>query len=79
MNAPKMVAKGQGYMAQMIRQIAAEHGVPIVERKPLAQALYRAVEIGEEIPRDFYKAIAEVLAYVYEITRRGYRRRPIPA
>jgi flagellar biosynthesis protein FlhB len=79
MAAPRVVAKGQGYMAAMIRQIAAEHGVPIVERKPLARALYKIVEVGEEIPREFYKAIAEVLAYVYEITQRGYRRRPISA
>jgi flagellar biosynthetic protein FlhB len=79
MAAPRVVAKGQGYMAAMIRQIAAEHGVPIVERKPLARALYNTVEVGQEIPREFYKAIAEVLAYVYEITQRGYRRRPISA
>jgi flagellar biosynthetic protein FlhB len=79
MAAPRVVAKGQGYMAAMIRQIAAEHGVPIVERKPLARALYKTVEVGQEIPREFYKAIAEVLAYVYEITQRGYRRRPISA
>ncbi len=79
MAAPRVLAKGQGYMAAMIRQIAAEHGVPIVERKPLAQALYKTVEVGQEIPREFYKAIAEVLAYVYEIAQRGYRRRPISA
>jgi flagellar biosynthetic protein FlhB len=77
MDAPRVVAKGQGYMAEMIRRIAAEHGVPIVERRPLAQALYRAVEVGQEIPREFYGAIAEVLAYVYEIAQRGYRGRPI--
>ena len=77
MNAPRVVAKGQGYMAEMIRRIAAEHGVPILERRPLAQALYRVVEVGQEIPREFYGAIAEVLAYVYEIAQRGYRRRPI--
>lgn len=77
MAAPRVVAKGQGYMAAMIRQVAAEHGVPIVERKPLAQAIFKTVEVGEEIPREFYKAIAEVLAYVYEITQRGYRRRSI--
>ncbi len=79
MSVPRVLAKGQGYMAAMIRQIAAEHGIPIVERKPLAQAIYKTVEVGQEIPREFYKAIAEVLAYVYEITRRGYRRRPISA
>jgi len=77
MNAPKVVAKGRGYMAEMIRRIAVEHGVPIVERRPLAQALFRAVEIGEEIPPEFYKAIAEVLAYVYEMAKRGFRRQPV--
>jgi flagellar biosynthesis protein FlhB len=73
------VAKGQGYMAAMIRQIAAEHGVPVLERKSLAQTLYKMAEVGEEIPREGYKAIAEVLAYAYEITQRGYRHRPILA
>lgn len=71
MNAPKCVAKGQGFMARRIREIAAAHGVPIVERKALAQALYRAVEVGQEIPEKFYRAIAEVLAYVYEL--KGWR------
>ncbi len=79
MSAPRVVAKGQGYMAAMIRQIASEHGIPIIERKPLARALYKTVEVGQEIPREFYQAIAEVLAYVYDITQRGSRRRPISA
>jgi len=70
MAAPRVVAKGQDYMAMRIRQIAVEFGVPIVERKPLAQALYRAVEVGDEIPPQFYKAIAEILAYVYELSGR---------
>lgn len=74
MAAPKVLAKGEGHMAQLIRQIAMENKIPIVERKPLAQALYRIVEVGEEIPNNFYKAIAEVLAYVYELSGRGYRR-----
>ncbi len=79
MSAPKVLAKGEGYMAEMIRQIAAEHGIPLIERKPLARALYKTVEVGEEIPKEFYKALAEVLAYVYEISRRGYRRKPVSA
>jgi flagellar biosynthetic protein FlhB len=51
--------------------------VPIVERPPLARALYRTVEVGQEIPAQFYKAVAEILAYVYELAGRGYRRRPV--
>jgi len=73
MSAPKVVAKGQGHMALRIRQIAVEHGVPIVERKPLAQALYRLVQVGQEIPEQFYAAVAEILAYVYELTGKARR------
>lgn len=75
MTAPKVVAKGQGFMAQKIREIAAEHGIPIVERKPLAQALFKTVEVGHEVPADFYQAVAEILAYVYELSRQQGRRR----
>lgn len=67
MAAPIVVAKGAGTIAQRIRQLALEHGVPIVERKPLAQALYREVEVGKPIPHDKYAAVAEVLAYVYQL------------
>ncbi|HSW44753.1 MAG TPA: flagellar biosynthesis protein FlhB [Phycisphaerae bacterium] len=77
MKAPKVVAKGADFMARRIREIAIEHGVPLVERPPLARALYRAVEVGQEIPAQFYKAVAEILAYVYELAGRGYRRRPM--
>lgn len=75
MGAPRLTAKGADYLAQKIRELAIEHGVPIVERPPLARALYREVEIGREIPAEFYKAVAEVLAYVYELAHRGYRPR----
>ena len=74
MIAPKVVAKGSGFMAQRIREIANEHGVPILERKPLAQALYKACEIGEYIPPELYKAVAEVLAYIFELAGKGYRK-----
>jgi len=74
MPAPKVVAKGSGFMAQRIREIANEHGVPILERKPLAQALYKACEIGEYIPSELYKAVAEVLAYIFELAGKGYRK-----
>lgn len=71
MPAPKVIAKGQDYMALRIRQIAAEHGIPIVERRPLARALYETVEVGHYIPEKFYRAIAEILAYIYELTGRS--------
>ncbi len=67
MAAPRVVAKGEGLLAQRIREIAMEHGVPVVERKELARAIYRAVEIGQEIPPELYKAIAELLAYVFRM------------
>ena len=67
MAAPIVVAKGAGVLAQRIRQLALEHGIPIVEKKPLAQALYRDVEISHPIPADKYAAVAEVLAYVYQL------------
>ena len=67
MPAPMVVAKGQRLMAERIKEIAKEAGVPIVENKPLAQALYKSVEIGMEIPAKLFKAVAEVLAYVYKL------------
>ena len=70
MNAPKVVAKGADYMALRIRQIAAAHGIPIVERPPLARSLYRGVEVGQEIPPDQYAAVAEILAYVYRLNEK---------
>jgi flagellar biosynthetic protein FlhB len=67
MEAPIVVAKGAGVLAQRIRRLALEQGIPIVEKKPLAQALYREVDIDHPIPRDKYAAVAEVLAYVYQL------------
>ena len=68
--APVVLAKGQDLMAERIKEIAREAKVPIVENKPLAQALYQAVEVGEVIPLEFYKAVAEVLSYVYKLKGR---------
>ena len=68
MNAPKVVAKGADYLALRIRQLALRHGIPVIERKPLARALYKQVAVGQEIPPDFYAAVAEVLAYVYRLS-----------
>jgi flagellar biosynthetic protein FlhB len=65
--APLVLAKGQDFLAQRIKDIAREAKVPIVEDKPLAQALYKAVEVGETIPLEFYQAVAKVLSYVYSL------------
>jgi flagellar biosynthetic protein FlhB len=67
MDAPRIVAKGADHMAQRIKQIAKENGVPCVENVPLARALWRALKIGEFVSRDFFNAVAEVLAYVYRL------------
>ena len=73
MAAPLVVAKGKNYLALRIRQKAIENQVPIVENPPLAQSLYKAVDVGQEIPPALYRAVAEVLAYIYRLThgRRG--------
>lgn len=75
MNAPRVVAKGADFLAFRIREVAAEHGIPILERPPLARAIFRDVEVGHEIPEKFYAAIAEILAYVYELS--GKSKRPV--
>jgi flagellar biosynthetic protein FlhB len=67
MAAPKVVAKGADFIAQRIKKIAAESGVPMVENVPLARTLYKTVKIGQYIPRALYQAVAEVLAYVYRL------------
>jgi len=67
MISPKLIAKGADFMAMQIRLVAASNGVPIVERPPLARAIYNQVEVGHEVPADLYEAIAEVLAYVYRL------------
>jgi flagellar biosynthesis protein FlhB len=67
MKAPVVVAKGAGLVAQRIRRLGLESGVPIVERKPLAQALYRDVDLNHPVPDSMYAAVAEVLAYVYHL------------
>jgi flagellar biosynthetic protein FlhB len=69
MNAPIVIAKGEDFVAQKIRDIAAEHDIPIVENKPLARSLMAQVEIGEAIPEDLYRAVAEVLAFVYRLKK----------
>jgi flagellar biosynthesis protein FlhB len=65
MPAPKVVAKGAGFIAQKIKDVAIQHGVPLKENKPLAQALFYSVKIGSSIPEKFYMIVAELLAQVY--------------
>ena len=65
--APRVVAKGKNYLALRIRQKAIENQVPLIENPPLAQALYKSVEVGQEIPAHFYRAVAEVLAYIFKL------------
>lgn len=67
MFAPKVVAKGADFMAERIKKIAREAGIPCVENVPLARAMYKALKIGQFISRDLYNAVAEVLAYVYRL------------
>ncbi len=66
MGAPEVVAKGRDLLAQKIKELAREHGVTVMENKPLAQALYKSVEIGDSIPAQLYQAVAEVLVVVYK-------------
>ena len=70
MDAPTVIAKGSDFIAQRIREIAKENDVVIVENKPLAQALFKHAEVGDFVPPDLYKAVAEVLAYVYRLKRK---------
>ncbi|HEY3424550.1 MAG TPA: EscU/YscU/HrcU family type III secretion system export apparatus switch protein, partial [Negativicutes bacterium] len=70
MIAPVVVAKGQDFMAQRIKEVAKENRVVIVENKPLARALYSSAEVGAVVPTELYQAVAEVLAYVYRLKKR---------
>lgn len=70
-HAPVVVAKGQNNVALKIVEVAMASRVHIIENVPLAQALYKTVEVGQEIPEEFYKAVAEVLAYIYKLKRAG--------
>jgi flagellar biosynthesis protein FlhB len=73
MMAPVVVAKGTGVIAERIKAIAEENDVPVVENKPVAQLLYKIVDIDEEIPENLYKAVAETLAYVYGLKEKANR------
>jgi len=71
MYAPKVVAKGYGYIASRIKEIARRYGIPVVENRWLARMLVR-VDIGEYIPSKLYRAVAEILAYIYQLRGRHY-------
>ncbi len=73
MSTPVVVAKGKNYLALRIRQRAMDNQVPLIENPPLAQALYKNVQVGQEIPPAFYRAIAEILAYVYKLMKADLR------
>jgi flagellar biosynthetic protein FlhB len=65
MGAPVVVAKGAGFVAERIRELARHHGVPVIEQKFVARTLFKLVEVGKEIPNELYRAVAEILAFVY--------------
>lgn len=73
MVAPRVIAKGADLIAMKIREIAREHGIPIVENKPLARSMFKSLKIGQMIPRELYTAVAEVLSYVYRLKRKTVR------
>lgn len=67
MQAPQLIAKGIDFMALRMKEIAKEHDIPIVENKPLARAIYKTMEIGDLIPESFYKAVSEIIKYVFKL------------
>ena len=68
-NAPKVVAKGMDELAQRIKKIAVENNVSLYEDKELARALFKSVEVGEEIPTKLFKAVAQILAYIFQMKK----------
>jgi flagellar biosynthetic protein FlhB len=70
MAAPKLVAKGSGLIAEKIKEIARENGVPVLENKPLARAIFKTLKIGQTIPRELFTAVAQVLSYVYRLKKK---------
>ena len=72
--APVVLAKGENRFARRIKELAAEHGVPMVENKPVARVLYALGRVGESIPPELYQAVAEILAVVYRTHRYYFHR-----
>jgi flagellar biosynthetic protein FlhB len=79
MRAPTVVAKGVDLMAARIREVASEHKVPVFEAPPLARALHRSVEIGDEIPADLYVTVAQVLTYIFQLRAAQRDHQSLPA
>lgn len=71
MAAPRLVAKGSGHIAEKIKEIARENGVPVMENKPLARAIFKTLKIGHTVPRELFTAVAQVLSYVYRLKRKA--------
>ena len=69
-SAPKMIAKGIDFIAVKIKDIAKENNIPIIENPALARALHDQIDIEQEIPSEFYKALAEIFSYVYELKKK---------
>jgi flagellar biosynthetic protein FlhB len=65
--APVVVAKGQDLVALKIRELASDHGVPVVPDPPLARSLHASVEVGQQVPEELYEAVAQLLAFVYRV------------
>ncbi len=70
MTAPIVLAKGKRLIAQKIKEIAAEHNIPVIENKPLARSLFKMCEIGNEVPAELFQTVAEIFAYVYQLKKR---------
>ncbi|HEX4923132.1 MAG TPA: flagellar biosynthesis protein FlhB [Bdellovibrionales bacterium] len=71
--APKLIAKGADLVAEKIKELAKQHGIPIVENKPLARTIFKTLKLNQFVPRELFQAVAEVLAYVYKLRRRVVR------
>ena len=70
MESPKLLAKGTELFAKKIKEIAQEHDIPVIENPPVARAIFRMVEINQEVPPDLYKAVAEILIFVYNLKKK---------
>jgi len=78
MRAPRVIAKGVDVLAQQIRLVASAHRIPLVEAPPLARALYATTQLGQEIPSALYVAVAQILAYVYQLRQATEHGDPAP-
>jgi flagellar biosynthetic protein FlhB len=76
MAAPQVTAKGRGFVARKIRELAEANGIPVIENKPLAWALYESVDMGDEVPENLYRGVAEILAMVYKLKGKRAEQRP---